>query len=102
MPHVSPKYGSVPGRGGHHPVVVVGGGLVGLTLALDLAQQGVRTVLLDDDEHTYEYVIEMLQKLFVLSTEAAFRHAVEVDSMGKTIVITCEKPEAQFACVSPG
>jgi ATP-dependent Clp protease adaptor protein ClpS len=55
-------------------------------------------VLLDDDEHTYEYVIEMLQKLFVLSKEAAFRHAVEVDSTGKTIVITCEKPEAQFAC----
>jgi len=55
-------------------------------------------VLLDDDEHTYEYVVEMLQKLFVLSKEAAFRHAVEVDSTGKTIVITCEKPEAQFAC----
>jgi ATP-dependent Clp protease adaptor protein ClpS len=55
-------------------------------------------VLLDDDEHTYEYVIEMLQKLFVLSKEAAFRHAVEVDSTGRTIVITCEKPEAQFAC----
>jgi len=46
-------------------------------------------VLLDDDEHTYDYVIEMLQKLFVLSKEAAFRHAVEVDSTGKTIVITC-------------
>lgn len=55
-------------------------------------------VLLDDDEHTYEYVIEMLQKLFVVSKEIAFRHAVEVDSTGKTIVITCEKPEAQFAC----
>src|SRR2546421_7686058 len=55
-------------------------------------------VLLDDDEHTYEYVIEMLQELFVLSKETAFRHAVEVDSTGRTIVITCEKPEAEFAC----
>ncbi len=54
-------------------------------------------VLLDDDEHTYEYVIEMLQKLFVLPKEIAFQHAVEVDSTGKTIVITCERPQAEFA-----
>jgi ATP-dependent Clp protease adaptor protein ClpS len=54
-------------------------------------------VLLDDDEHTYDYVIEMLQKLFVLSAELALQHAVEVDTTGRTIVITCEKPEAEFA-----
>src|SRR5581483_10051600 len=54
-------------------------------------------VLLDDDEHTYDYVVEMLQKLFVLSKEAAFQHAVEVDMTGQTIVITCEQPEAEFA-----
>ena len=54
-------------------------------------------VLLDDDEHTYDYVVEMLQKLFVLPEEVAFRHAVEVDDTGKTIVITCELPEAEFA-----
>ena len=48
-------------------------------------------VLLDDDEHTYEYVIEMLQKLFFLSAEAALQHAVEVDTAGRTIVITCER-----------
>ncbi len=54
-------------------------------------------VLLDDDEHTYDYVIEMLQKLFFMSTENAWRHAVEVDSTGRTIVITCEKAEADFA-----
>ena len=32
----------------HHPVVIVGAGAVGLTLALDLAQRGQRVVLLDD------------------------------------------------------
>ncbi|WP_025139436.1 FAD-dependent oxidoreductase [Achromobacter sp. DH1f] len=32
-----------------HPVVVVGAGPVGLTTALDLASQGVRVVVLDDD-----------------------------------------------------
>ena len=31
-----------------HPVVVVGAGPVGLALAIDLAQQGIRCVLLDD------------------------------------------------------
>src|SRR5258708_18683421 len=54
-------------------------------------------VLLDDDEHTYDYVIEMLQKLFFLSGEAALQHAVEVDTAGRTIVITCERSEAEFA-----
>src|SRR4051794_28873977 len=54
-------------------------------------------VLLDDDEHTYDYVIEMLQKLFFLSAEAALQHAVEVDTAGRTIVITCERAEAEFA-----
>ena len=33
-----------------HPVVIVGAGPVGMTLALDLAQQGVPVVVLDDDD----------------------------------------------------
>jgi ATP-dependent Clp protease adaptor protein ClpS len=53
-------------------------------------------VLLDDDEHSYEYVIEMLQNLFLSSKADAFRHAVEVDTTGRTIVITCELAEAEF------
>jgi len=54
-------------------------------------------VLLDDDQHTYDYVIEMLQKLFLLSAADAFQRAVEVDTTGRTIVITCERPQAEFA-----
>ncbi len=54
-------------------------------------------VLLDDDEHTYDYVIEMLMKLFLFSQSEAFAHAVEVDTTGRTIVITCELPQAEFA-----
>jgi ATP-dependent Clp protease adaptor protein ClpS len=53
-------------------------------------------VLLDDDEHTYDYVVEMLQKLFALSAGDAWNHAVEVDSTGRTVVITCELAEAEF------
>lgn len=62
-------------------------------------QQGrlFHVVLLDDDEHTYDYVVEMLQKLFVFSHDVAFQHAVEVDTTGRTIVITCERPQAEFA-----
>src|ERR1051326_440730 len=41
-------------------------------------------VLLDDDDHTYEYVIEMLKALFAYSPSDAWNHAVEVDSTGRT------------------
>ena len=54
-------------------------------------------VLLDDDDHTYDYVIEMLQTLFVFSHDQAYRHAVEVDTHGRTILMTCALPEAEFA-----
>jgi ATP-dependent Clp protease adaptor protein ClpS len=55
-----------------------------------------RVVLLDDDDHTYDYVIEMLQKIFIFSPDQAYRHAEEVDTCGRTILITCELPEAEF------
>lgn len=54
-------------------------------------------VLLDDDKHTYDYVVEMLCRLFLLSEAEAFARAVEVDTTGRTIVITCELPQAEFA-----
>jgi len=38
------------GAGTRHPVVIVGGGLAGLTLACDLASRGIRSVLLDEDD----------------------------------------------------
>jgi ATP-dependent Clp protease adaptor protein ClpS len=53
-------------------------------------------VLLDDDDHTYDYVIEMLQKLFLHSEAEAYQHAVEVDTTGRTVVITCGLAEAEF------
>ncbi len=53
-------------------------------------------ILLDDDEHTYEYVIEMLQKLFAFSEADAWSHAVEVDTTGRTLVLTCELEQAEF------
>ena len=55
-----------------------------------------RVVLLDDNDHTYDYVIEMLQKIFVFTGEQALRHAQEVDAHGRTPLITCELAEAEF------
>ena len=56
-----------------------------------------RVVLLDDNDHTYDYVIEMLQKIFIFSLDQAYRHAEEVDRVGRTVLITCELREAEFA-----
>jgi ATP-dependent Clp protease adaptor protein ClpS len=56
-----------------------------------------QVVLLDDDDHTYDYVIEMLQKIFIFSAEQALRHAQEVDATGRTPLIACELPEAEYA-----
>jgi 3-(3-hydroxy-phenyl)propionate hydroxylase len=38
----------------HHPVVIIGAGPVGLALAIDLAQRGLRVVLLDDADRIGE------------------------------------------------
>jgi ATP-dependent Clp protease adaptor protein ClpS len=53
-------------------------------------------VLLDDAEHTYDYVVEMLEQLFAMSTPDAWNHAVEVDSTGRTVVVTCDLSAAEF------
>ena len=54
-------------------------------------------VLLDDDMHTYDYVIEMLQKIFGFSLQKAFLLTLEVDTRKRVIVATCsfERAEAR-------
>lgn len=53
-------------------------------------------ILLNDEDHTYDYVVEMLQKIFGFSEARAFSHAVEVDTKGITILITCELEKAEL------
>lgn len=53
-------------------------------------------VLLNDDDHTYEYVIEMLGKLFGHDAEKALRMALEVDVTGRVIVDTTTKERAEL------
>jgi ATP-dependent Clp protease adaptor protein ClpS len=45
-------------------------------------------VLLDDDDHSYAYVVEMLGALFGHSRETAYEMAVEVDTIGRVVVWT--------------
>ncbi len=52
-------------------------------------------ILLNDEDHTYDYVVEMLVKIFGMSETRAFSHAVEVDTRGTTILITCELEKAE-------
>ena len=52
-------------------------------------------ILLNDDDHTYDYVVEMLQKIFGFSEAKAFSHAVEVDTKGTTILLACGLEEAE-------
>lgn len=59
-------------------------------------QPPYHVVLLDDQDHTYEYVIEMLQKLFGHSIERAFLMAKEVDTTGRVIVYTGALERAEF------
>ena len=53
-------------------------------------------ILLNDEDHTYDYVVEMLMKLFGMTQSTAFNHAVEVDTAGTTILLTCELEKAEL------
>ncbi len=53
-------------------------------------------VLLDDDDHTYEYVINMLGGVFGYSTTRAFMLAEEVDALGRVIVFTGHRELAEL------
>jgi ATP-dependent Clp protease adaptor protein ClpS len=53
-------------------------------------------VLLNDDDHTFDYVIRMLGRLFGHGPERAFAMALEVHTTGRVIVFTGSLEEAEF------
>jgi ATP-dependent Clp protease adaptor protein ClpS len=53
-------------------------------------------VLLDDDEHTYDYVIEMLMDVFGHSLEKAYLMACKVDHDKRVIVDTTHLDRAEL------
>jgi ATP-dependent Clp protease adaptor protein ClpS len=64
--------------------------------ATEKLQPLYHVILLDDDDHSYDYVIEMLVKLFGMTESKAYNHAVEVDTNGTTILLTCELEKAEL------
>lgn len=53
-------------------------------------------VLLDDDDHSYEYVIVMVQELFACPIEKAFAIAKAVDTDGRAVCLTTHKEHAEL------
>jgi ATP-dependent Clp protease adaptor protein ClpS len=47
-------------------------------------------VLLDDSDHSYEYVVYMLGRIFGYAREKAFAIACAVDSTGRAVVETAD------------
>ena len=59
-------------------------------------QPPYNVILLNDDDHTYEYVILMLQSLFGYPPEKGFLLAEEVDKQGRVIVLTTTMEHAEL------
>jgi ATP-dependent Clp protease adaptor protein ClpS len=53
-------------------------------------------VLLDDADHTHEYVMEMMRVLFGYPSERGYLIAQEVDTRKKAIVLTTHKELAEL------
>ena len=59
-------------------------------------QPPYNVVLLNDDDHSFEYVIQMLQSLFGHPPEKGYQMAWEVHSNGRVIVDTTTKERAEL------
>lgn len=59
-------------------------------------QPPYHVILLNDDDHTFEYVIHMLQKLFGHPPELGYLMAWEVHTKGRVIVDTTTKERAEL------
>ena len=62
----------------------------------ELNGESWNVVLLDDDDHTYPYVIEMLHRLFGHDVYRALALTQEVDSTGRVVVFTGSKKDAEW------
>ena len=59
-------------------------------------QPRFHVILWDDDDHSYEYVIRMMQNLFGHQLEMGYKLAKEVDSSGRVICLTTTKEHAEL------
>jgi ATP-dependent Clp protease adaptor protein ClpS len=59
-------------------------------------QPPYHVILWNDDDHSYEYVIRMLMKVFSYPPEKGFLMAKEVDTQGRVIVLTTTREHAEL------
>jgi ATP-dependent Clp protease adaptor protein ClpS len=59
-------------------------------------QPPYHVILLNDDDHSFEYVITMLQQLFGHPVERGYQMALEVHTKGRVIVDTTSKERAEL------
>jgi ATP-dependent Clp protease adaptor protein ClpS len=59
-------------------------------------QPRYHVLLWNDNDHTYDYVIEMMKALFGHPIEKGFLLAQQVDKQGKAIVLTTTREHAEL------
>ena len=59
-------------------------------------QPPYNVILLNDDDHTFHYVIVMLKQLFGYPEEKGFQMAEEVHKSGRCVVLTTTKEHAEL------
>jgi len=53
-------------------------------------------VLMNDEEHSHDYVVEMLHAIFAYPVETGFQLADEVDRRGRVVVFTGHREHAEL------
>jgi ATP-dependent Clp protease adaptor protein ClpS len=53
-------------------------------------------ILWNDEDHTFDYVIDMLQELFGFPPEKAFTIAIKVDEDGRSVCLTTTLEHAEL------
>ncbi|MFO7901519.1 MAG: ATP-dependent Clp protease adaptor ClpS [Planctomycetota bacterium] len=59
-------------------------------------QPRYHVILWDDDDHSYEYVIAMMKKLFGHELQRGYEIAQEVDRNGRAICLTTTREHAEL------
>lgn len=59
-------------------------------------QPRYHVILWNDDDHTYAYVIRMMQELFGHPKEKGFQIAEQVDKQGRAVCLTTTKEHAEL------
>jgi ATP-dependent Clp protease adaptor protein ClpS len=59
-------------------------------------QPRYHVILWDDDDHSYDYVIRMMQELFAHPVEKGMQIAIQVDNSGRAICLTTTREHAEL------